>query len=185
MHQGKLLVLLLLYWNNLKNVIRKVCLYIQLMRPLLIGRYACDLSVLRLLRQRGLGNSSTRLYKQLTEQHSEFWHQQVLHYLTDCQGFKKANASRLVTSPAFQDPPTLQAVPKPAWLLTVYCNEVLQRLEEVKASITSTFGTVLKIDSTRKVCFHFPHDPTLACFSHQETNNANETDTRMGHHFKH
>lgn len=121
----------------------------------LIDRYACDVSVLRLLRQRTLGNSATLLHKQLTEQHSEAWHQKVLHYLTDCQGFAKANASKLVTAPAFADPPTLQPVPKPAWLLTVYCNEVLQRLPEVKAAITSTFGTILKMDSTKKV-FFFP-----------------------------
>ncbi|CAH3183649.1 unnamed protein product, partial [Porites evermanni] len=35
--------------------------------------------------------------------------------------------------------------------LTVYCRDVLSRLEEVKAYITSTFGSVLKIDSTKKV----------------------------------
>ena len=98
-----------------------------------------------------MGNSSTQLHKKLTEQHSEAWHQHILHYLTDCQGFTKANASRLVLAPTFEEPPPLQPVPKPAWLLAVYCNEVLQRLPEVKASITSTFGAILKIDSTKKV----------------------------------
>ncbi|KAH3848165.1 hypothetical protein DPMN_090522 [Dreissena polymorpha] len=42
-------------------------------------------------------------------------------------------------------------VPKHRWLMQVYSQDVLLRLREMKASITSVFGEILKIDSTKKV----------------------------------
>ena len=52
--------------------------------PIIITyNYACDMRVVRLLRQRGFGNSSTQLQKKLTEQHNEQWLQCTAHYLTD------------------------------------------------------------------------------------------------------
>ncbi|KAK0153862.1 hypothetical protein N1851_004054 [Merluccius polli] len=37
------------------------------------------------------------------------------------------------------------------WLLLVYCHDILSRLEDVKARVTSIFGTILKMDSTKRV----------------------------------
>uniref|UniRef100_A0AAV2JMW0 Transposase n=1 Tax=Knipowitschia caucasica TaxID=637954 RepID=A0AAV2JMW0_KNICA len=42
-------------------------------------------------------------------------------------------------------------VPKHRWLMQVYAQDVLSRLGEVKASITSLSGQVLKLDSTKKI----------------------------------
>lgn len=97
-----------------------------------------------------MGNSVTQLHKKLQEQHSEAWMQRVLQYLTACEPFTKSTAVR----PSFSD---LPAIPKPKWLLAVYARDVLGRLSEVKAKITSTCGSVLKMDSTKKVpqpCLH-------------------------------
>ncbi|XP_042627584.1 uncharacterized protein LOC109091091 [Cyprinus carpio] len=115
---------------------------------LLTYRYSCDNRVLRMMRERTLGNSVTQLYKKLMEQHSEAWTQRVLQYLTACEPFTR---SSLVQPPVFPDPPLLPALPKPKWLLAVYARDVLGRLHEVKAKITSVFGCVLKMDSTKKV----------------------------------
>lgn len=52
---------------------------------------------------------------------------------------------------SFEHPPAMLPVPKHRWLMQVYAQDVLQRLDEVKASITSLFGRVLKMDSTKKV----------------------------------
>ena len=112
--------------------------------------YACDMRVVRLLRQRGKGNSSTQLEK-VSEQHRETWLQHVAKYLTDCQTCVAAAKRNLVVLPQFEQVPPCPSVPKAKWLLTVYCRDVMTRLEDVKASITSTFGTLLKIDSTKKV----------------------------------
>ena len=47
-------------------------------------RYSCDIRVLRMMRERTMGNRVTQLYKKLQEQHSEAWLQRVLQYLTAC-----------------------------------------------------------------------------------------------------
>lgn len=95
-----------------------------------------------------MGNSVTQLYKKLLEQHSEAWTQRVLQYLTACEPFTRFS---VVCPPGFAEPPLLPALPKPKWLLAVYARDVLGRLHEVKAKITSIFGSVLKMDSTKKV----------------------------------
>ncbi|CAL8239792.1 unnamed protein product, partial [Gadus morhua 'NCC'] len=50
-------------------------------RLILTRKYACDIRVIRMLRERTLGNSSTRLAKQLRENHGEEWLQRVARYL--------------------------------------------------------------------------------------------------------
>ncbi len=101
-----------------------------------------------MMRERTMGNSVTQLFKKLQEQHSEAWMQRVLQYLTACEPFTR---STVVHSSGFAEPPSLPALPKPKWLLAVYARDVLGRLHEVKAKITSIFGSVLKMDSTKKV----------------------------------
>lgn len=93
-----------------------------------------------------MGNSVTQLYKKLQEQHSEAWMERVLQYLTACIPFTR---STVVRPSIFAEPPCLPALPK--WLLAVYASDVLSRRHEVKAKITSIFGSVLKMDSTKKV----------------------------------
>ncbi|KAL2087162.1 hypothetical protein ACEWY4_018221 [Coilia grayii] len=114
---------------------------------LLTYRYSCDNRVLRMMRERTMGNSVAQLYKKLQEQHSEAWMQRVLQYLTACEPFARI----CVVRPVFAEPPPMPALPKPKWLLAVYARDVLGRLDEVKAKITSTFGSVLKMDSTKKI----------------------------------
>ncbi|XP_016333324.1 uncharacterized protein LOC107681530 [Sinocyclocheilus anshuiensis] len=45
----------------------------------------------------------------------------------------------------------MPSVPKHRWLMQVYAQDVLQRLDEMKATITSQYGRILKMDSTKKV----------------------------------
>ena len=126
----------------------------QMQFPVLMThKYACDIRVVRLLRQRGLGNSSTQLFCKLEEQHEEAWLIKCAQYLSDWQCFTKASARGMITFPNPEDPPQRTHVPKPSWLLMSYCQDVLSRIEEVKAEITLIFGRVLKIDSTKKVSF--------------------------------
>ena len=120
--------------------------------PVIITRkLSCDIRVIRLLRQRGFGNSPTLLYKKLLEQHDESRLMKEIQYMTDCSSFKRADVNKLITEWTAQRPPPRTPVPKYQWLQFVYCLDVLQRLDEVKASVTSVFGRVLKMDSTKKV----------------------------------
>ena len=118
---------------------------------LLTYQSACDLRVAKLMRLRGLGNSASQLRHKLMEQHSELWSQRMVHYHTDCQSFVDVTSRHLLVKPDVRDPPPMAKVPGYKWLQTVYCNDVIQRLDEVKAAITSVFGKVLKLDSTKKV----------------------------------
>ena len=54
----------------------------------LTWKYACDQSVVTLLRSRILGNSSTELCNMLEEVHREEWLRKQLHYISDCQRHK-------------------------------------------------------------------------------------------------
>ena len=115
---------------------------------LLCYRNACDVRVVRLLRERIVGNSVTQTHKKLLEQHSEDWLTRTLQYLTACQPFTE---SPLTAAPTFAEPPERPSLPNPRWLLAVYVRDVVNRLDDVKAKLTSVFGAVLKLDSTKKV----------------------------------
>ena len=99
-------------------------------------------------------NEAPHIWEQLNklvEQHNEAWMECTAHYLIDCQAFVEVSRQNLIQSPKFHDPPSRPPVPKQKWLLTVFCRGVLERLEEVKVSVTSPFGIVLKINWTKKV----------------------------------
>lgn len=119
---------------------------------LLTYKYACDVRVIRPLRERTLGNGATRLFKTLSEQHTEKYFQKVLHYLTDCDHFKASYDSAMLEScPEFVQPPDFNPVPTAQWLQTAYLEDILSRLDEIKSSITSTFGSIIRMDSTTKL----------------------------------
>nr|XP_046166284.1 uncharacterized protein LOC124002687 isoform X4 [Oncorhynchus gorbuscha] len=107
---------------------------------------SCDLRVVRMLRSRTLGNSASQTYSKLCESHSESWMRRCIQYLGECKQFLALGIGR-----QFTDPPEMPPVPSPVWLLTVYSHDVLSRLDEVKARVTSVFGSILKMDSTKKV----------------------------------
>ncbi|XP_069383419.1 uncharacterized protein [Paralichthys olivaceus] len=117
-------------------------------RVILTQKFACDIRVIRLLRERGLGNSPTRLLKQLKENHTEEWLNRVARYTTECVDFLQRPGLLPI---AFPEPPEPAVVPSCKWLLSVYSQDILTRLDHIKATITSTHGTILKMDSTKKI----------------------------------
>lgn len=104
--------------------------------------------MIRLLRERGLGNSPTRLLKQLKENHTEEWLNRVARYTTECVAFLQRPGLLPMN---FPEPPEPSVVPSCKWLLSVYSQDILTRLDDIKAKLTSTLGTILKMDSTKKV----------------------------------
>ncbi|KAL1246952.1 hypothetical protein QQF64_034539 [Cirrhinus molitorella] len=56
-------------------------------RLILTQKYACDMRVIRFLRERTLGNSPSRLVRQVKENHSEEWLKRVCRYLGACSDF--------------------------------------------------------------------------------------------------
>ncbi|KAI9533664.1 hypothetical protein NQZ68_021438 [Dissostichus eleginoides] len=118
---------------------------------ILTSKLACDFEVASLMRQRGLGNSSSQIQRKLQERHAEVWMQKTLQYLQDCKGIASAVTSGLILPMPFDPVPAMPPVPKHRWLMQVYAQDVLQRLDEIKATITSQYGRILKMDSTKKV----------------------------------
>ncbi|KAJ7983613.1 hypothetical protein DPEC_G00375190 [Dallia pectoralis] len=114
---------------------------------ILTYKLSCDMRVVTLMRERSLGNSATQLHTKLWENHSEAWMRRSMQYLGECRHFLALGTGQR----QFSLPPPMPPVPSPVWLLTVYSCDVLSRLDEVKARITSVFGSILKMDSTKKV----------------------------------
>ncbi|KAH3830955.1 hypothetical protein DPMN_104212 [Dreissena polymorpha] len=118
---------------------------------ILTEKYACDLRVARLMRQRTLGNSSSLACKQIAENHGETYLDKCRQYADSYLAFKQAAARGLVTIPAFVEPPAPQNLPRHRWFMKVYQLDVISRLDFELAELTSTFGEILKIDSTKKI----------------------------------
>jgi len=134
-------------WDE--RIIKQLDLAHQLHFPaVLTYQYGCDKQVVRMMRLRSLGNSATQLQKRLVENHCDKWMQKSLLYLTDWEAYSRSN---LVVVRSAESPPIQTNLPSVKWLLSVHLKDVINRLPALKASITSTYGTVLKIDSTKKV----------------------------------
>ncbi|KAI4793352.1 hypothetical protein KUCAC02_032782 [Chaenocephalus aceratus] len=119
----------------------------QMLFPaVLTYRLSCDRKVLAQMKGRTLGNSASRLRSFLVEQHTAEWMRRSIHYLNTCRKFLVAS----VNMPPPQLPPQMVPVPSCGWLLSTYVLESFTRIEEMKAKVTSTFGSILKMDSTKK-----------------------------------
>ncbi|KAK5931582.1 hypothetical protein CesoFtcFv8_000136 [Champsocephalus esox] len=120
----------------------------QLLFPaVLTYRLSCDRKVLAQMKGRTLGNSASRLRSFLVEQHTAEWMRRSIHYLNTCRRLLVAG----VQMPPPQPPPQMVPVPSSGWLLSTFVLESFTRIEELKAKVTSTFGSILKMGSTKKV----------------------------------
>lgn len=115
-------------------------------------QYACDKSIISLMRSRTLGNSTYALQNTLHEIHSEEWIKQNLQYLSYCQRYLKGQRlfDRNIQI-AFEAVEEFKKIPLAQWFLSAYSRDVWSRLDIIKAEISSVFGEILKIDSTKKV----------------------------------
>ena len=119
---------------------------------LLTHKHACDRSVVTLLRGRTLGNSPTALRRNLHEVHSEEWLRKQLCYLSDCERYRRGLLNLHLVVPPYEEAAPFPHFLTPRWFLSLYVRDVWSRLPSLLASATSIFGSILKIDSTKKVC---------------------------------
>ena len=120
---------------------------------LLTHKYACDQSVVDLLRSRTLGNSPTALRNTLHELHSEEWLRGQLDFLTACQRHKKGLASYLPPVTYLQPSPPPPFSPPGDFLQHMYITETCGREWTTSwQQLLQHYGSVLKIDSTKKIC---------------------------------
>ncbi|XP_032365580.1 uncharacterized protein LOC116681927, partial [Etheostoma spectabile] len=84
----------------------------KVFRLILTHKYACDIRVNCVLRDRTLGNSPARLVKQLRENHGEEWLNRLAHYLGECADFVDRPSLFPVVC---QEPPEPIDVPTSRW----------------------------------------------------------------------
>ncbi|XP_059895233.1 uncharacterized protein LOC132448177 [Gadus macrocephalus] len=122
----------------------------SLFPAVLTTQLALDRKVMTFLKPRTSGNSSSYLQSAIEEGHSEEWARQTIRYLADCELHKKM-ATFVPSAAIYPPPPPFRPLPLAQWFETVHSNDILSHVEEMKGVITSTYGRILKMDSTKKV----------------------------------
>ncbi|KAI9525194.1 hypothetical protein NQZ68_009402 [Dissostichus eleginoides] len=117
----------------------------------LTAQLALDRKCVTMLKPRTVGNSSSYLQQALEEVHSEEWARHAIEYLADCELHKKRSTITQSDVAVYMRPPPFSPLPLAQWFETVHANEILGHLEEMKGIITSTYGRILKLDSTKKI----------------------------------
>ncbi|KAJ7992818.1 hypothetical protein DPEC_G00265950 [Dallia pectoralis] len=117
----------------------------------LTTQLALDRKCVTMLKPRTVGNSSGYLQQALLEVHSEEWARRTIEYLSDCELHKKRSALIQCEEAVYRQPPPFCPLPLAQWFETVHANEILGHLAEMKGVITSTYGRILKLDSTKKI----------------------------------
>lgn len=97
------------------------------------------------MRQRTLGNTPTSVLNKLKELHSLEWLERLDRYMGAAESW--LTFGEVILS----DPPELPTLPNPRWLMSVYLADSMQRRKDTLATITTVTGTILKMDSTKKV----------------------------------
>lgn len=114
-------------------------------------KYAVDKLLITILRSRTLGNSTSAFRNNILELHSEEWLQKMTNYLQDCIRHRDGIASMMSSPPTYQPVQEFKAIPTAQWFLSTYARDVMSRMDSLKGTITSAFGEVLKVDSTKKI----------------------------------
>ncbi|KAK1789988.1 hypothetical protein P4O66_002303 [Electrophorus voltai] len=109
---------------------------------------SCEKGVVCLMRGRTLGNSVTSLHRHLCIRHRQQWLAKSSEYLFMLKKFLSLGTD---PSTITHQLPPMVPVPTPKWLLTVYVQDVLSQLEQLKTRVTSIYRAILNMDSTNKV----------------------------------
>ncbi|KAK9966238.1 hypothetical protein ABG768_003361 [Culter alburnus] len=124
----------------------------SLFPAVLTTQLALDRKCVTFLRPRTSGNSSSYLQSAIEEVHSEEWARRTIQYLSDCENYsRKVALVQPATAPSFSAPAPFRPLPLAQWFETVHSNDILSHRDEMKGVITSTYGRILKMDSTKKV----------------------------------
>ncbi|KAI8493172.1 hypothetical protein Bbelb_291760 [Branchiostoma belcheri] len=111
---------------------------------------ALDNKCVTLMKPRTLGNSSSYIHQAMEECHSEAWAKKCLQYLSDCEVHMRS-AALTGLSTTYAEPPGFRPLPLAQWFETAHTGEIMNHQAEMKGVITSTYGRILKLDSTKKI----------------------------------
>ncbi|XP_028296831.1 uncharacterized protein LOC114458609 isoform X2 [Gouania willdenowi] len=125
----------------------------QAMFPAVLTRMrGVDKQIIRLMRDRTAGNTMAKVWRQVQESHCEdYLHRKDLYTTLLSQLNKPGGIIRTLIH-QFQRPPTRRELPSPKLLRKAFLISEVENIEDYRTQIMSTFGKVLKYDSTRKIC---------------------------------
>ena len=84
----------------------------------------------------------------LHEMHSEEWLRRQLDYLSCCQRRQRG----MLAPNTYEKPTPFPPFPNSKWFLAAYVQDVWSRMDVLLATATSSHGSILKVDSTKKIC---------------------------------
>ena len=114
-------------------------------------RRGVDRNVVRLFRDRTEGNTMFKVWRQVQENHvEEYLHRKDL-YTTLLMTVAAPGGIVSVLGQAFQAPPPQRELPTAKLLRHAFLLAEANNVQDYRSQILSTFGTVLKMDSTKKV----------------------------------
>lgn len=116
---------------------------------ILTHRRGVDKSVIRLLRDRTEGNTMIKVWRQVQENHVEDYHRKDL-YTTLLMTLVKPGAIVSAFRHQFEAPPPQREMPSAHLLRHAFLLAEAENVQDYRSQILSTFGTVLKMDSTKK-----------------------------------
>ncbi|KAK3565379.1 hypothetical protein QTP86_007112 [Hemibagrus guttatus] len=117
----------------------------------LTSRRGVDKSVVRLLRDRTEGNTMVKVWRQIQENHfEEYLHRKDL-YTTLLMSLVEPGGIVSAMGHRFQAPPPPRELPSARLLRHAFLLAEANNVEDYRSQILSVFGTVLKMDSTKKV----------------------------------
>ncbi|XP_037619327.1 uncharacterized protein LOC119484539 [Sebastes umbrosus] len=124
----------------------------QAMFPaILTSKRGVDKNVVRLLRDRTEGNTMVKVWRQIQENHvEEYLHRKDL-YTTLLMTVAEPGGIVSAFSHTFQAPPPQRELPSARLLRHAFLLSEANNVQDYRNQILSTFGTVLKMDSTKKV----------------------------------
>ena len=88
----------------------------------------------------------TQIRNKMQEAYKENHSRKVLQFLAAAKPFKD------VLGVAVPQPPEASSFPTAKWFMSIIAMDIFSRIEDLLAELTGKFGTILKIDSTKKVC---------------------------------
>lgn len=117
----------------------------------LTDKRGVDKNVVRLLRDRTEGNTMVKVWRQIQENHFEEYLQRKDIYTTLLMTLIKPGGIVSAFGQTFEAPPPPRELPSARLLRHAFLLAEASNVEDYRSQILSTFGTVLKMDSTKKV----------------------------------
>ncbi|KAM8768603.1 uncharacterized protein AB9X84_023219 [Acanthopagrus schlegelii] len=103
------------------------------------------------MRDRTQGNTMAKVWRQVQESHcEEYLHRKDL-YTTLLSQLNKPGGITRILKHQFQRPPPKRELPSPRLLRKTFLIAETENIEDYRTQIRSTFGKVLKYNSTKKV----------------------------------